>query len=339
MDYADCQANNSTPQLFNIQFENMNADGYTKLNARRSDADTYYHVGDYVTHPAFTIGSSTPDDPTDDTELNGLWVAKFETTGTASNPTAKPNLNSLRSQNIATQWSTSQTLRTYQNLSSQTQTFMANNDDWGAVAYLASSIYGAGVANNNYGAVHINANSSYVTGCGPTSATSDSSYAGATTCTPTGDNVNRSYYTTLGRLASTTNNPTGVYDMSGGAWEYTLGNYNKTVNSYAGLTAGSGGQTFVQIPDRYINFYMTPPFNGSYSTNIQKCTLLTCGGQATHETASWNGDYSNFVSSSYPWSLRGGYYGNVSYAGLFDSFSNSGYAYSSYSFRASAGRL
>ena len=48
-------------------------------------------VGEYRSHPAFTFGSD---------ELNGIWVGKFETTGTADTPTVKPNLRSLIFQNI-----------------------------------------------------------------------------------------------------------------------------------------------------------------------------------------------------------------------------------------------
>ena len=48
-------------------------------------------VGEYRIHPAFTFR---------DTELNGIWVGKFETTGTADTPTVKPNLRSLIFQNI-----------------------------------------------------------------------------------------------------------------------------------------------------------------------------------------------------------------------------------------------
>jgi hypothetical protein len=343
MDYDDCQNRAATPTPFSIQFENMDNPNYQKSGANDLKNP---ESGDWMTHPAFTIGSSTPDDPTDDAELNGLWVGKFETSNapgddnltnaTYATPTIKPNQYSLRYQNILNEWNTSQTVRTHQNLSNQTQTFMANNDDWGAVTYLASSIYGAGVTNDDYGAVHINSNSSYVTGCGPTSATSDSSYAGATTCTPTGDNVNRSYYTTLGRLASTTNNPTGVYDMSGGAWEYTLGNYDGTVKS-SGLTSnGKGG--FTQIPSKYINFYSSTIFDGTYANNIQKCTLFTCGGQAMYETASWNGDYANFVYSYFNWSVRGGDSTGGSGVGLFSSRYYAGGIGSNDGFRVLAGR-
>jgi len=42
--------------------------------------------GQELTHPAFTFGN---------TELNGFWVGKFTLTGTAANPTVKPNVTML----------------------------------------------------------------------------------------------------------------------------------------------------------------------------------------------------------------------------------------------------
>ena len=57
--------------------------------------------GSYLTHPAFTFGSE---------ELNGIWVGKFETTGTAASPTILPGDTSLKSQNVSMQFLTSQKL-------------------------------------------------------------------------------------------------------------------------------------------------------------------------------------------------------------------------------------
>jgi hypothetical protein len=43
--------------------------------------------GTWLTHPAFTFGT---------TELNGIWVGKFENSGTTSALTIKPDVTSLR---------------------------------------------------------------------------------------------------------------------------------------------------------------------------------------------------------------------------------------------------
>jgi hypothetical protein len=237
-------------------------------------------------------------------------------TGLAANPTIKPNLSSLRAQNILNQWNTSRTLKTYQNFSASADTRMARNDDWGAAAYLASSIYGAGVTSSSYGVVQINGNAS-VTGCGPTASGSGYTYYAGVNCTPTSDNIDRSYYTTLGRLASTTNNPTGIYDVNsnGDAAQYTLSNYAGTVSG-SGLTAnGSGG--FTQIDDKYINFYPSSVF-GTYF-DVRRCTVATCAGQALFETDGWNGSSVWVVieSSVIPWHVRGalGLFSSTLYTG------------------------
>jgi hypothetical protein len=55
-----------------------------------------------------------------------------------------------------------------------------------------------------------------MTGCGPDQLDSTSS-ATTPTC--------NMYNTQLGVLASTTHNVYGIYDLAGGVWEYTIGNY------------------------------------------------------------------------------------------------------------------
>ena len=156
---------------------------------------------------------------------------------------------------------------------------MMKNIEWGAVAYLKQSIYGLGEID-----IGINNNSSYKTGCGATPGSSKSSVCNA-------------YNTTNGMLASTTGNITGVYDMSGGAWEYVMGNYRKT--------AGKSGLTVSEVPAEHIDIYS--------GTSVSASHL----GDATGETAGWYSDYANFVSSSDPWFLRGDIYSRGDEAGVF----------------------
>ncbi len=49
--------------------------------------------GEYYTHPAFTFGNI---------ELKGIWVGKFELTGSTTTPTITPNVTSLRNINVST---------------------------------------------------------------------------------------------------------------------------------------------------------------------------------------------------------------------------------------------
>ena len=100
-----------------------------------------------------------------------------------------------------------------------------------------------------------------------------------------------------GGAASTNGNITGVYDMSGGAWEYVMGNYNKTAG-YSGLTVSG-------VPAEHIDIYS--------GTSVAASHL----GDATGETAGWYSDTAFFVSSSSPWFIRGSNNGSGDYAGVF----------------------
>jgi hypothetical protein len=344
------------PRNFNIEFQKAT-----------DPIATPTQTGDWATHPAFTAWTAA----NSGAGLNGLWVGKFETTGSSSALTIKPNQTSLRSQAISLQFdqakrigaidSTAEgygnsaylnnagtaTIPQNQHNLTTAKTHQFTNNDWGAVAYLSTSIYGAGDQTfpdstnlNDYGVVGKNANSAYVTGCGRNATHSDDgNYSGGTTCTPTSDNINRSYYTPLGLETSTTGTVYGVYDTVGGAYEYTMANYNST----------SGSSSFSTMPDApYVNKYLTANgFTSSgYSTNFNVCTFTTCGGQALHETTfvatvssssqSWSRAYSYFVGSSYPWPRRGGSYGYAYNAGLFYSNYNGGGANSYGGFRSGA---
>jgi hypothetical protein len=338
------------PRNFNIKFQKF-------TDPIATPAET----GDWATHPAFTLGSD---------QLNGLWVGKFETTGTATDPTIKPNLTSLRAQTTYVQFTTSKrigkiaadgastTAANTHNFSGNVDTFQFNNQDWGAVIYLATSAYGAGDATyangtnlNDYGVVAKNANSAYTTGCGPAADHNDNlNYAGSTTCTSI--SVNKSYYTPLGLQASTTQNAYGVYDMSGGALERTLSNYSNGTDigrpSGAGFTAGTGGQYFSGINNKYFTLYNSTTFtNNNLLTNFDQCAWDTCGGQGLYETIfvdsvsdyyySWSRGYSLFVNSSSPWALRGGDQSHTHYVGLFNSDYYTGGSLNSVGFRVGAG--
>ena len=206
---------------------------------------------------------------------------------------------------------------------------MMKNSEWGAAAYLSASSYGAGVNK-----VQINSASTstgYTTGCGPQSD-GDEDYG--STC--------NKYNTTIGQLASTTNNTYGIYDMSGGVWEYVMGGYSTS-------TTASGTDDYIStaVQPPYADIYPSSVFtnNGQLTNNKNnnQCTWAACGGHALYETKtvdtvssstqSWGSDLSKFVYSSYPWFLRGGDLLNGSLAGVFASSSHDGDAYHSDGFR------
>jgi len=255
----------------------------------------------YILHPAFNFGG---------TELNGLWVGKFETTGTEDVPTVLPSVTSLRNQFASTQFTTAQKFATYIN-NSNIDAHMSKNSEWGAVAYLSQSKYGK-YGNASYigtnKQIMINNCSNYITGVGADSQNDSSS---TTTCTT------NTYETEKGQAASTTGNITGVYDMSGGAIEAVMGVYNKT----------AGSSYFTTLPDE--------KYYDNYTSEIATtaCNGGICYGHALSETSGWYNDYSQFVSSSSTWFRRGGYYGNASNVGIFNFQNTNGATNKATSFR------
>ena len=194
---------------------------------------------------------------------------------------------------------------------------MMKNDEWGAVAYLSKSKYG-----KQNEEVWINNSSSYITGSAGNSA-SASGNTGTTT----------DYTSTQGVKASTTGTVYGVYDMSGGAWEYVAGYVN---NGDSNLT--SYGSSLVNGDAKTKNVYSkgsSDSRDNNYSANSGKY------GDAVYETSangnlsssSWYGDYSNFPNTSVPFFGRGGYYVNGTYAGVFYFSNGYGISNGSYSFR------
>ncbi len=290
--------NDTTKQLINIEFESKDT---TKSNGTTKDS--------WLTHPAFTFG---------DDELNGIWVGKFELTGDTTNPTIKPNITSLRNQNVSTLFATTQKL--------SANTAMLKNIEWGAIAYLTTSIYGQGLTE-----VRINNSSTFTTGCAA-SVENDSAYNGC----------ENAYNTSIGYLASTTGNISGIYDMSGGAWENVMGvmedslesnipssGRDTTYNSgFTGKTTGTVVNiTGVPFPkSKYYDIYKY----GISSGDNTRYHL----GDATTETKDWNSDYVYFIYSLAPSFIRGGYYNSGSTAGVFAFNITGGHAVNTNSTRA-----
>jgi len=247
----------------------------------------------YRVHPAFIFGTE---------HISGIWVGKFETTGTATAPTILPSVISLRNQTVNAQFQTSQIFNTY--ISDVKSDFhMAKNSEWGAAAYLSQSKYGK-YGNPHYTSankeVMINNNSNMITGIGAN--TKDEASTTSTT---------NKYETAKGQAASTTGNITGIYDMSGGASEHVMGVFNKTVKS-------SGISTWPN--EKYYDNYTTVGLTAA-------CNGKICYGQALSETQGWYGDASNFVNSNSPWLIRGGSSNSTSTAGVFNYSYNDGGVY------------
>ena len=280
-------------------------------------------VGKYLTHPAFTLGT---------TELNGFWIGKFETgynqnsdtevpittaninswttanaqknVTAAANVIVKPNVYSWRYSSVKNMFYTSY------NYQRGLESHMLKNTEWGAVAYLSHSAYGIG------NEININNNNAYKTGYSAAADTDQSTYPGTSGNT---DNITKQYNTSTGYLASTTGNITGVYDMSGGAWEYMA----------AGILNNIGkSELTVQETNTYSKYFDLYNINSSVTSyNWRKLGDATGemgpffgykdgdGSYRYHNT--WYADDSGFVDSSYPWFGRGGAHNDGVLAGQF----------------------
>ena len=262
-----------------------NYNGGTKANPGAIDV-TFVKQNE-IAIDAFTFG---------DKELSGFWYGKFEISHTtlASNKTKnnlgctnetcsnangiiiKPNVNSLRNNNVSNLFfasrSMEQTGNSFGFVNIEVDTHMSKNNEWGAVAYLTQSIYGRCTSNTTCTEVGINNNTSYITGIGDKPSSTASSVKTNT------------YNTISGKNASTTGTIYGIYDMSGGAWEYVMGVYSNTISD-------SG---FSSLPDnKYYNNY----------------TATSYTGHAISETKGWYNDQSFSVYFSVsPWFKRSCYY-------------------------------
>ena len=230
------------------------------------------------THPAFTFG---------DKELTGFWVGKFEVSGSTSQITIKPNVSSLRNINISSFFNSIQNMSTIYSLNGDSH--MIKNMEWGAVAYLSHSKYGT-CTNGTCTEVSINSNNDFYTGGG----------------------ISNAYKTNI--VQSTTQNIYGIYDMSGAANEYVMGNMVDSNGNFYSSAAG-----FTKNPDlKYYNRY-------TYSTSYGQHELGKLG-DCTKETVKtfgayiggWYGDYSSFLNATSSWFGRGGYRDGRSGAGIFN---------------------
>ena len=277
----------------------------------------------YITHPVFTFGN---------TEVNGIWVGKFETGGTATAPLIKPNISSLRSQTVSAEFTTAQRFGTSTyGMTSNVDAHMMKNSEWGAVAYLSHSRYGVNRE------IYINNSSGYYTGrsggnVGGSTAI-NTVYTSQTSTTQyntygfyTWDGYLLEYNTNtksgthdISKVASTTGNITGVYDMSGGAWEYVMGYYSPAGSTW-GATSSNNYAGFSSQPNsKYYDDYTA-------TNSLTACNGGICYGHGLSEVSDWYDDRAAFVLASNPWFVRGGGYISDSSVGTFSFLNNSGSA-------------
>ena len=270
---------------------NYNGGTQAKPNA----IDVTFVKQNEVALDAFTFGNK---------ELSGFWYGKFEishttltssetndnlgctneTCSSANGIIIKPNVTSLVRNNVSNFFFTSRSMEQPNNsfgfVSSEVDTHMSKNNEWGAVAYLTQSIYGRCTSSTTCTEVGINNNSGYITGYGAPAGSSSSV-------------TNGTYNTALGKDASTTGTIYGIYDMSGGAYEYVMGVYNNAKSS-------SG---FNSLPGtKYYNNYITTEYQG----------------HALYGTKGWYYDGNDVLDTSMSWYARGGGDNSGASAGVFN---------------------
>ena len=155
---------------------------------------------------------------------------------------------------------------------------------------------------------------------------------------------NAKYNSVSGQLASTTGNLYGIYDMSGGAGEYTAGylkggksSLSENGQSLLNETSSTNGTN--KMSTKYISVYEG---DSSSTENYDNSINKERKGEAIWEIStsgdgntSWFNDRSTFVNWTYPFFTRGGYSTvNNGIEGVFYLYRENGKYYLNDSFRA-----
>jgi len=274
--------------------------------------DSTLTANDYIVHPAFT---SNADLGGGFGELSGLWIGKYESSRSDADATNIGESTTLKVVPSVKSWvsTTIGEFYTYAKAyNTELKSHMLKNSEWGACVYLTHSQYG-----RNGNEIAVNQCSNKITGAGP--GTGDSNIYNSTYTYDTNNfETTYSYATVQGKKASTTGNEYGIYDMSGGTFEYVT-------SYYSGSASLSNGNSFASNESES-NKYETVYTGTTASSNYIK-------GDATYEISDWNSDYAAFVHPNYPFFTRSGYFGNESGAGVFYYYYTPGNNHANYSFR------
>lgn len=254
--------------IIDIRFVNGTSDtnaiyGMDASNKFRNYGDINDSNKHWTSHPAFTFGKE---------EITGFWVAKFEARNWQLQVESKPGVTSWRNitQNQAFSYSRSMENNQlkYGWKKDEVDTHLTKELEWGAITYLSYSKYGT-----NTVAITPNLNASYSTGGGTQNAWKN--------------NKNQ----------SSTGNLYGIYDLVGGAAEFTASFH--WVVQIGGACRDAG----------------EPHCEHRISGTVD--SLLK--GHARYETPRWHGNAVNSSSSTYRIIGRGGSITHLQYGpiGLF----------------------
>ena len=356
-------------QLWNVNGENKYPKGTSEsainivFENKETEASNGTQNGEWLTHPAFTSFNT-----------NGIWVGKYETSydeetytdsskfltanpnyaaaTKASNIIIKPNVRSLTMKSVSESYILGRGVN--ENLNSH----MMKNSEWGAVTYLTYSLFGKCTEDSCEEIYINNINTGYrgntakfsgqfeyggsITGCSGSSATASVS-SNQKACAP-------GYaYNEVNNKASTTGNISGIYDMSGGAWEYVMGvikdingkpisgrnnKYNSGFNGTYGCPT-CGDQTVTSKTDgiefptdtRYYDLYEPNSTelgddtwykyeNGHLGDGTKEITVSKTNS-SSGDRGIWYQNYTIYPTATYPWISRGGSTKDDAGAGLF----------------------
>ena len=284
---------------------------------------------DYIVHPAFMDDTANGfDNGGWSSDIPGFWVAKYPagwqngqgtslgsadmsniayqtsanvdtyagriTNGTTkmSYPVFKANTYAYNYISVGDAYTLSQNIKNASRYGlNNVDSHLQKNSEWGAVAYLAHSKYGLDANSTNKNEVARNTTNKNNRPTGIYAVTSPESVT----------------------HTSTTQNITGVHDLSGCVLERVASFFSGGTTSYTiGMPTGSSG--------KYVTLYI-----GTTGKS----------GDATTETSGWNYDSSDFVNSTNPIFHRGGYYnGPEAECGAFAFTTGDGYAGPAHGFRA-----
>ena len=236
----------------------------------------------------------------------------------------------------------------------ETNSHQMKNSEWGAVAYISHSEYGLNGENLLY-INNVNLNNTVSTIYAVTGYAGDGTDTAANTFSSTpslsetsinnGTYTSYAWYTTNGQKGSSTQNITGVYDLSGCIWERTStyisngsSNLSNYASTFANTTANADG--YKSLSTKLATVY---PYNSSSDTEGNNWIIYntlkssTYGfGDAILEIASaglgstgWENDESIFLSNNNPFLARGGSYLNAAIAGKFNFCYNHGLSFGS----------
>ena len=255
-----------------------------------------------IVHPGFEMNG---------VQLKGIWIAKFEASGlndkgeylgnrtstnsqvaetTGAYVTVKPSVPSWREINIGESQYQSMKISTdkeHYGLTSA-NSHLIKNVEWGAVAYLCYSEYGEIPQINACGSYNGTYYYDLYTGAGPQADGNETQYSyDASTF-----ESNYAYNTANGKLASTTGNETGIYDMSGGSWERVaiyLDNKNDNLLSQGNSSSNSSIKYFND--NKEINPQYSAYWEKYEVSEEERSGEIDVGnGQKVSHTTLWNGD-------------------------------------------------